>query len=76
MGSGDNTYHPHPQYVYTPPSALRLYPPTPAIYSVLHPTPFPFINHAITFSYTCSDLSITISYSMVGCEVVRNAIAQ
>lgn len=66
VGSGDNTYHPHPQYVYTPPSALRLYPPPPAIYSVLHPTPFPFINHAITFSYTCSDLSITISYSMVG----------
>lgn len=55
-------------HYYSPTSPVpRLYnPPTPATYSVLHPTPFSFINHAITFSYTCSDLSITISYIMVG----------
>lgn len=54
---------------------LRLYP-TPEIYSVLHPSPFHFISHSITFSYTISTISITISYILVGCEVVCGVIAQ
>lgn len=56
----------------TPPPTLPQY-----VYNTYHYSPsHPFINHAITFSYTYPSISITTSYSMVGCEVVRNAIAQ
>ena len=44
--------------------------------NIIHsPPPSPFIYHAITFSYTYSTWSITISYSMIGWGVVRNVIA-
>lgn len=38
--------------------------------------PRPLHHHAITFSYTISTISITNSYIMVVCEVVRSVIAQ
>ena len=68
MRSGDNHIPPPPHYVYipTPPDQRLHNTPTPEIYSVLHPSPFHFISHSITFSYTLSTISITTSYSMVG----------
>lgn len=57
---------PHYVYIPTPPDRRLHNPPPPGIYSVLHPFPFHFISHSITFSYTLSTISITTSYSMVG----------
>lgn len=52
-------------------------PQPPAYVQVLHYYPHSlFISHSITFSYTISTISITISYILVGCEVVRSVIAQ
>lgn len=59
VGSGDN---------HTPPTpSLRL--------SITLLPPSLFISHSITFSYTISTISITISYILVGCEVVLSVIA-
>lgn len=79
-GVGVIHYLPPPPYVYIiqyiPPPPRSTSIPPPEIYSVLHPSPFHFISHSITFSYTISTISITISYILVGCEVVRSVIAQ
>lgn len=74
-GSGDNTF-PTPPSIrlhytihYTPsPSlyVLTLHIPNPRNIFGTSPLPPSFINRSITFSYTLSTLSITISYSMVG----------
>lgn len=69
-GVGIIHYLPHRHtfilYNISTPSPIYVYTPTPEIYSVLHPSPFHFISHSITFSYTLSTISMTTSYSMVG----------